>query len=772
VSISAGTRLGRYEIGARLGAGAMGEVYSARDDRLKRDVAVKVLNAAVSTDAERLRRFASEAEAIGRLNHPNILAIFDVDILAPTPYLVCELLRGRTLADAIAAGGPLPLSRALDYAAQLVDGLSAAHREGVVHRDLKPQNLFITEDGRLKILDFGLAKLSASDVAEMRASLAATATAAGTVVGTLYYIAPEQLRSEPADARSDVFAVGAILFEMLTGRRAFDGRTQADVMTAILRDRPMTEDAGVKPDVHALVRRCLEKDPADRFQSAAALAVAIGECRSGPPSAAAAAQRRLRIPAVAGVAVLALAIGAAVWTRSSNHVGSLAVLRLRDLSADPTQQYFATEMTTAIASELLHLSGVRVLADVGAAKPDGSPGDLARRLGVESLLQGSVQRNGDRVKVSMTLTDGRTSRSLWTQAFDRPIADVLALEREIARAVSEELKATLSKDSESRPAARPVNPDANDKYLRGRFALRQTNEASIMKAIGLFNDAIVADPGDARAHAGLADAYMNLRSTYRAPKDVMPQAKASAATALQIDPGLAEGHVAMGSALMFWDYDWIGAEREFHRAIELSPNLASAHDFYGQLLATLGRKETAASEMVEAQQLDPLSTQVLNDASWVAYLGGDYPKMLALNQKALEIDKDYWPALRDFGLAYEKLGRTDEAIAALERARTLDSSPSILEMLGGAYATAGRQREAAAVADELTRVSTAHYVCPYEVATVYAGLGNPDEALKWLERGLQERADCMPWIRYDPKLDRYREDPKFAAILTQMGLPK
>ncbi len=654
MGLLAGTRLGPYEIVSPIGAGGMGEVYRARDERLKRDVAVKVLPDSVASDPDRLRRFTLEAEALARLSHPNVLTVHDAGVDAGRPYLVSELLRGETVAAELEraagslAGRPratrgLPVPVVLDWAQQMAAGLAAAHEAGLVHRDLKPQNLFMTREGTLKILDFGLAKRVAEHPAggadgSDGTTVAAAATEPGTVLGTLLYMSPEQIRGGRVDARSDLFAAGAILFELATGSRAFDRSSGADVTSAILRDEPPPFGDATPEALQRVIRRCLQKDPARRFQTARDLQFALSEVAgslsassaSAPGAAASAPVRRRRTALAAGAVLGVLALAGWFAARGGSGSGvadgadriqALAVLPFRTVSTDPDQAYVSDELSSALTSELSRLTGVRVISSASAMQfKEGtdSLADFARRLGAQALLEGSVQRAGGRLTITATLVDGRSNRQLWTDTYTRDESESPAIEREIAQRVAQAIHAAPSPDSAARPQPGRVDPRGNDAYLRGRFALRETSEAAITKAVALFNEAIVADPSDARPQAGLADAYTMLRSAYRAPRDVMPQAKAAAATAIQIDPDLAEAHVAMGGVLMYFDFDWVGAERELHRAIELSPNLAAAHETYALLLALLGRHETARDEAALAQQLDPLSLQVRNDAGWVA----------------------------------------------------------------------------------------------------------------------------------------------------------
>jgi len=790
MALTPGVRLGRYQILAAIGAGGMGEVYRARDERLHRDVAVKVLPAAVASDRERVARFEQEAQAAGRLNHPNILSIYDIGSEDGAPYIVSELLEGETLRNALAA--PRPVTWCLDVAVQIARGLAAAHATGIVHRDLKPENVFVTRDRRVKILDFGLAKLTQPAEDGTMAETVAWATQPGVTLGTVGYMSPEQVRGLPTDHRSDLFALGAILYEALAGRRAFSGASPADTMTAILRDEPAPLGSGSRTPqpVQDIVRRCLEKRPEDRFQSASDLEFALSAAAGSGTVAVATIQRpRRTYPLAAALAAVVVVAGAVAWYLArapggTPRVPSIAVLPLANLSNDPEQEYFSDGMTEALIADLARVGGLRVISRTSTMaykKPFGSAQgkpaqpvslpEIARQLNVDMVVEGSVMRSVDRVRITAQLIDAKSDRHLWANSYDRGLSDVLSLQAEVARTVAQEIKVTLTPQESARLAAvKPVNPASHEAYLRGRYFLAKSTEDSIGEAIRQFKRAAELDASDARPYTGMADAYTAMRSTYAPPRAVMPRAKEAAQTALRLDPGLAEAHVSMGGVFMFYDFDWAAAERELRQAVDLAPNLAEAHDYLGQYFAAVGKPAEARAESDRALALDPLSLIALNDAGWVAYLGRDYDRSADLNVKALALDQNFWPAHRDLGLAYEKKGRFADAIAELERARQLDSNPSILEMLGGAYAAWGKKDDARRVLAEATKQASEHYVCPYEVATIHAGLGDTEATLEWLKKGVDEHADCMPWARSDPKLDALRDNPRFRQLMGEIGL--
>ena len=408
----------------------------------------------------------------------------------------------------------------------------------------------------------------------------------------------------------------------------------------------------------------------------------------------------------------------------------------------------------------------------GTTKPLG---DIAAALHVDAVVEGSVLQVGERVRITAQLIDTRSDRHMWARSYERDARDILALQREVAQAITREIgsKVAPSAVAAPTPALAVVRPESHQAYLKGRYYLNKGGEDNLHKAIVLFNEAIQADPTSPRGYAGLADAYINLSSWYVAPHQAMPKARAAAAKAVEIDDALAEAHSSLGYVKAFYEYDWPGAERELKRALELNPNLADPHDRYALTLTALGRHDDAIAEVRRAADLDPLSLVVLGDSAWIYYCARQFERATEQSRKAIELDAGYWPAYTYLGLSLEKLKRFDEAIATLEKARTIDASPTILEMLGGAYAAAGGRPEAQNVLDELTRraASNQRYVCPYEVATVFVGLGDNDSALAWLQKAFDERADCTPWAAVDSKLDPLRSIPRFRELLRQVGAP-
>jgi serine/threonine-protein kinase len=765
----------------------MGEVYRARDPRLGREVAIKVLPDEVSADRERLSRFEQEARAASALNHPNILAIFDIGTQSDVPYVVSELLEGETLRDRL-AGAPLPARKATDYAIQIAEGLAAAQERGIVHRDLKPENLFVTADGRIKILDFGLAKVTRPDapgVPRPEAPTIATETRPGVVMGTLGYMSPEQVRGQPADPRSDIFAFGAVLYEMLTGHRAFRRATAADTMSAILKEEPEFAPAhpGVPPPLEHIVLRCLEKSPKERFQSARDLAFALRQS-----SSASAAPQSVSSPAPRSRLILWLALGGLVVLLATlfavnagrirgrlpvasgpARIRSLAVLPLENLSRDPEQEYFADGMTDELIADISQIGALRVISRTSVMEYKGAKKplpEIARALNVDAMVEGSVLRSGDRVRITAQLIDAKSDRHLWAKSYERDMKEVLALQSEVARAIAGEIRVKITPQEQARlTTARPIEPEALEAYLLGRHHLDAGSPEGLPKALRYFQLALEKEPRYALAYTGIADYYSILSFYSRlSPKEAFPQAKAAVMKALEIDENLAEGHSSLAYVLAYYDWDWSGAEREFKRALELNPSYASGHHSYSRYLAARGRLEEATTEIERAQELDPLAPWLKANKAMLAYFGGDYGQAIKELNVTLELSPDFAVAIWGLGLAYEQEGKYEEALAALQKTTTLSPSLNFKASLGHAYGAAGKKREARAVLDALMEQAKQRYVPSYYFALTHAGLGEKDRAFEWLEKACAERSTLLAYLKMDPRLAGLRSDPRFGDL--------
>jgi TolB-like protein/Tfp pilus assembly protein PilF len=793
--LAAGIRLGAYEILSPLGAGGMGEVYRARDTRLGRQVAVKVLTERLMDDPHARARFEREARAVAALSHPNIIALHDVGYENGIAFAVMELLDGEGL-DRRLASGRLSLANAIEIAAAVADGLASAHARGVVHRDLKPANIFITRDGLVKILDFGLAKRDPFRSHASAGSTTADETEPGAVRGTYAYMAPEQVKGDPVDPRGDIFSLGCVLYEMLAGRRPFPGETPAETMAAILRDRPPALDSaavGIPAGLDALVDRCLEKDPDARFQSARDLSFALRSLLSGSghPVPVVPPRRRAAFRPRAGVIAAGVVLAAAsvvLWFlrpelfpfSRPTRIESVAVLPLVNLSPDREQDYFADAMTEELTARLARLGSWRVTSRTSAMAYRGTlkkAPEIARELGVDALIEGSVSRDGQRVRITAQLIDGRTDRHIWADTFERELTDVLQIQSEVARAIASEVNLTVTPERSAGLAAatRTVLPAAYDAYVRGRHAWEKRSEADLRQAIRFFEESIDADPTYAPAYAGLADCYGQLGyGSYISPDDAFPRARGAAKKALDLDPRLAEAHASLGFALMYYDWNFAESEAEFKRSIDLNPNYAIAHQWYAYLLTALERPlADAEREIAIARSLDPLSVPILTDRAYVLYYYGQTNEALHWVDQALEMNPAFPLGHFWLGRIYTSQGRFDEAERELQKIGALRTWTPAMATLGDLHARAGRPDAAKAVLAEFDAlVRQGRYASAYAIAVIHAGLGDRERALSYLERALRERSHWLVWLKRDPRWNAIRADLRFAALVRQVGLPR
>ena len=788
MALAAGTRLGPYEILTPLGAGGMGEVYRARDTRLGREVAVKVLPERLAGDPRALSRFEREAKAVAALSHPNILAIHDFGDERGLRYAVTELLEGQTLRERLVRER-LAWRKAAEIGIAIAEGLSAAHTRGIVHRDLKPENVFLTSAGHVKILDFGLARADAVPSGQLTsAPTESAATEAGTVLGTLGYMSPEQVRGEPADARSDIFSFGCILYEMLTGRRAFTGDSPGQTMAAILRDQPAEVAAlgtQVPEGVDRIVRRCLEKSPGERFQSAGDLSFALKESLGSGFSRSATrwsgvSRRAVLLLAGAAIVLVATVLVLRPFGRSTStgRIESLAVLPLANLSGDPQQDYFADGMTEELITVLAKISALRVTSRTSVMRYKGSPKSLpeiAKELGVDAIIEGSVTRSGSQVKITAQLIDAAKDRHLWADSFQRDLKDVLALQGEVAKAIAGEIGVRLTTQERSRLAVKKtVNPEAYEAYLKGLYHMSRSTIPDTQESLDYFRQAAAMQPDYALAYAGIADAYERLGSSaygILSPREAFPTAKAAAARAVALDSTLGEPYASLAWCSLVFDRDWSTAESLYQRALRLSPNYAQAHRNYAVFLSRMGRHDAAIREASRAQELDPLSLENNLSIGFVYYFSRRDDDAISWFHRVLGMDTSYWRAHWGLGLALVQKKNYEEAIAELRKAVEISGRGGVqLGSLGCAYAVAGRRADALEVVEKLKASLKEHYVPPAAFALVFCGLGEKDQALAWLERAVEERDPWVTALKVEPMFDSLRSDPRFLDLMRRVGL--
>jgi serine/threonine-protein kinase len=790
--ISVGARLGPYEILSPLGAGGMGEVYRARDTRLGREVAVKVLAPLLQRSPEALKRFEQEARVVASLSHPNILALHDFGQENGLVYAVSELLEGESLRQRLARES-LPSHKVIEIGIGIAAGLAAAHAKGIVHRDLKPENVFVTADGRVKILDFGLARLDEPATASGVTSaptLGASATEPGTLLGTVGYMSPEQVKGGTADSRSDIFAFGCVLYEMTTGQRAFAARTVAEASAAILRDAPELPSASgtASAPLHRIIGRCLEKSPEERFQSARDLAFALKEA-SGPSAVASLPETRaLRPrrwwPAALLLAVAVVAVAAALLlARRRSHaatgrIESLAVLPLANLSGDPQQEYFADGMTEELITALARVGSLRVTSRTSVMRFKGSTKpmpEIGKELGVDAVVEGSVAHAGSRVKITAQLIDAARDRHLWADSFERDVKDVFSLQGEVAGAIAAEIGVRLTAQERSGLTTRKtVDPEAYEAYLQAQYHMGKATAPDTRKALEYFRQATARQPDYALAYAGMAQAYQRLSgSAYNvmSPREAFPEAKAAALRAVELDPSLGEPHVALGWSSFVFDYDWTTAESQFREALRLSPSLADRRN-YALFLVRASRFEEAILEVRRAQALDPLSLEGNMDVGMIYHYARRDAEGLPWIHRTLEMDAAFARAHWALGLSLAAMQRLDEAIAALQRAVELSQGSGVqLGSLGYAYAAANRRTEAREVIERLEAASRQHYVPPSAFALVDSGLGDRDGAFGWLEKAYEGRDPWVTGLNVEPMFDPIRSDPRFQDLVRRAGVP-
>lgn len=750
MTLPSGTRLGPFEIVALLGSGGMGEVYRARDTRLGREVAVKVLPDHVSRDRDALVRFEREARAVAALSHPNIIAIhqFDTDEHHHITFIASELLEGETLRMRISRS-PIPWRKTAEIAALIADALAAAHAKGVIHRDLKPENIFLTADGRVKVLDFGLARVTgalsaASNVATDRA------TDPGTILGTVSYMSPEQVRGESAGPTSDIFSLGTILFEMIEGSSPFRASTTAETMAAILREDPRNLDSkahGIPPELLGIIQHCLEKNPEERFQSARDLAFDLRAVAS-----------------TSGIAKAAPAVA----------IDSIAVLPFQNTAADPEAEYLSDGITEAIIGKLSRLPQLRVMARSTMFRYKGKeadPQEVGQKLNVRSVLAGRLAQRGEMLTIWTELVNVSDGSQLWSERYHRKLTDLLAIEEEIAREISEKLRIRLSGEQRKELVRADTRDNlAYQAYLKGRYHWNKRTESGMRRGADFFGEALERDPIYALAWVGLADSYSTLGFySLLPPGEAFPRAEAAAQRALDLDDTLAEAYTSLAYSTSIYRHDWERAEGLFRRSLELDDKHPIGHYWYAWHLISRGRLDEAASEMQRALALDPLSLIINAISGEQAYLRGDVDFAIAQLRRTIALDQNFALAHIWLAPAYRVRGMTEQAIAEAEQGLALTDIKTIaLEALASAYATAGQREKALETLRELERSSEGRYLQPYHVALIHTALGDFEEASRWLDVAQKERSHFISTMRFDPGFAPLRSDPRFQQILESL----
>ncbi len=783
-----GQTLSQYRIVAELDRGGMGVVYRAEDVELGREVALKFLPEETSADGEAVERFQREARAAAALNHPNICTIHEIGQHQQRPFIVMELLEGQTLRQRI-DGHPMPAASVVNIGLQIAAALAAAHAKGIVHRDIKPANVFVTVDGRVKVLDFGLAKLL-PQLSEDRTTDGLTGI--GRVMGTLPYMAPEQVRAEEVDARSDVYALGCVLYEMATGRRPFLEGHSARLADDILHkppDPPRQSSPDLSPRLESIILKCLEKKPDNRYASARQLAAELRRISASTPQSmlsiadtlvhlprAALSRRMVGWTGLIALAALSVAMnlgGFRTWLRSRiaggpPRVRSLAVLPLQNFSGDAEQEYLADGMTEALTTELSKIGALKVISRTSAMRYKDARKplpEIARELGVDGVVEGSVLRVGERLRVTAQLIHAVTDHHLWAESYDRRLTDILALQSDVARAIADRIEVKLTPAERSRLVrTRSVNPEAYELYLKGRYHLNKFTPEGFEKGLAFLQQAVEKDPADPLAHAGLALGY-SLLGHERLP-DAFVRAGAAAKRALELGETLPETHLALAENKLYWDWDLEGAAAELRRALDLNPSLGQAHYDYSWYLEAVGRHDEAYAAMKRAIELDPLVPLFHAALGWQYWFASQHDAALAEARKSLELEAAFALGLTLEGYGYASKQMYDEAIAAHRKAAQADKD--FRWPLGRSLALAGQKDEARKLAAEIEKEPTA--MNAWGLAGIHAAIGNQGEALRWLETAYELHFSWMPWVGVDHSLVPLHDDPRFQALARRVTL--
>jgi serine/threonine protein kinase/Flp pilus assembly protein TadD len=776
----------------------MGEVYLAEDTRLGRKLALKILPAQFTQDAERVARFRQEARAASALNHPNIITIYEVGEHEGVHFIATEFIEGRTLRHCLTSAG-MNLREALEITIQIASALQAAHEAGITHRDIKPENVMIRPDGYVKVLDFGLAKLTEksdpkidpANIDKEAATIIKAQTDPGTVMGTVTYMSPEQARGLRVDARSDIFSLGVLIYEMITGRPPFDGPTSSDVIAAILvsEPRPVSQSvAGIPGELEWSLSKALRKERDDRYETIRGFLSDLKLLKNRLDFEAELARvSQTELPhrtsgEVSDAITVELGqsqerlIPSSLRRSSGRAVDSLAILPMANDSDDASMEYLSDGITESIINSLSQLPSLRVVPRSTVFRYKGQPVDpqqAGQELGVRAVLTGRMLQLGDSLIVKTELVDVANQSQLWGEQYRRRITDIFALQEEISQEISEKLRLQLTGEERQKLVKRHTdNTEAYHLYLKGRYYVHKRTPDWIKKGVECFLQAIDLDPNYALAHAGLAEAYGFLASSTggQPPREAYPRAKAAATKALELDETLGEAHCTLGFFRLLFDWDFAAAETEYKRAVELSPNFANAWDGLGFYYKATGQHEAAIRACQRAQELEPLSLFITLSHAWAYYFARQYDRALEQGRKTLDMDPNFGFAYWHRGMVYLQQKKYNDAITAFRKAINLSGTAvTFISYLGCAHARLGKHREARQMIAQLESLSKRQYVSSYFVAMIHLGLGDLDRAFEWLEKAYEERSGFLAFIKVEPMLDALRGDARFEKLVAKMS---
>jgi serine/threonine-protein kinase len=796
--------IARYRVGRLIGAGGMGEVYLAEDEVLQRKVALKLLPARFTQDEERVRRFQREARAASALNHPNILTIYEIGHADAVHYIATEYIEGQTLRDASAARR-LSIPEVIDIAMGVASALAAAHDAGIIHRDIKPENIMLRPDGYVKVLDFGLAKLMDDAIKD---------SATGQVLGTLIYLSPELARGQQPDARSDLYSLGAVMYELITGAPVVRGDNFLDLAIAIANERPQPPSAStpnVPPELDRIVLKALEKDREARYPSARQMLSDLrtlrqqiefedklmafdprSETPTAPLSFPSQTQTsssgkvmpvrrvmrsaRATTAAALGIAALVVLVIFAILKNGvfADRIDTVAVMPFVNVSHDPNVEYLSDGISDSVIDSLSQLPQLHVVARSTVFRYKGKGADpiaVGRELKVRGIVTGELTQRGDRVVVRARLTDAKKGTQVWGEQYERKVADVVALQQELAQEISTQLRSRLTGEEKKLLAkGTPEDSEAFQLYLKGRyFETKYNDEEAIRRGIDYFNQAIERDPTYALAYTGLADAYYNLSNLHMPPREAMPRVREAAQRALALDDSLAAAHTAMGLVLVWYDWNFAKGEQEFRRALALNPNDVDAHLRYGDFLVAVGRFDAGIAEKRRAVELDPLSINPSWDLTRAYYYAGRYDESIEQGKRTQELDRNFPYVYYLEAQIANRRGDPQRALALMQRALDLGGRNTLLVATWGYInARVGNRDEALKAMAEL-RATSSKYVLPLFLARIHGALGENDKALELLERVYADRSESVVWLKVDPSFEPLRKDPRFIALINRVG---